>query len=66
MGVKISVTRERDCPHNPLDREPWVSRLHREDAGEVKCVSIVRLMLKHFAIEPVCFTKAPLLMAGQR
>ncbi|SRR5216684_1740907 len=66
IAIEIGVACESDRPQDPLDREPGVSGLHGKDAGQVECVSIIRLMLKHFAIKPVRFTKAPLLMVGER
>jgi len=50
MGIKVGTAREGDRPHYPLDCEPGVAILHRQDAGEVQCVGIIRLLLKHFAI----------------
>ena len=66
VGIKVGVTRNRDRPPDSLDRERRVADLHGEDAGKMKRVGIVGLLLEHLLIKPISVAEAPLLLVNQR
>ncbi len=66
VGIKVGVTCDRDRPQDSLDREPGVPDLHGEDAGKMKCVGIIGLLLEHRLIKPISVEEAPLLLVCQR